>query len=62
MAEDDMADAYFDDDDDDFDWLYVEDSCPLAVSHALGKVQACVVTGSRLRQKCPPYIASSRSL
>lgn len=39
MADDVPPDAYgMDDDDDDFDWLYVEDTCPLAVSHPVPPV------------------------
>lgn len=32
MADDDMNEQYFDDED-DFDWFYVEENYPLAVSH-----------------------------
>lgn len=40
MAEEDIAHEYMDDEE-DFEWMYVEDTCPLAVSHAPISPEAC---------------------
>jgi hypothetical protein len=40
MADEDMADQYYDDED-DFEWMYVEDTCPLEVSPASASSARC---------------------
>lgn len=63
MADDDMADPMFDDED-DFDWFYVEDTCPLAVSHAHLISGSCswpapFPWSGRLRQNRPRFSLAS---